>query len=419
MIDLRKKISYSGAIILEGTVKEGLFSGRATYDTENGRTRGLVGTTMLHFINDLHPSFLATFLPILRDTLGLSHAQSGFLSTFFGTVNLFLQPVAGHFADGMRSPSMAVWAPLLTALGAYLLPSAPNYGIALLFTAMISIGTSSFHPQGHGLTGVAGGTQKLGLCLAVFSCAGTLGSALSPVYGVFLYEKVGPAMMPFAMIPVLITVLAARMIMPRTREIAADRTGDGKKMGFFAGITHVFAITLPLIVISTIRDSTSQGIRVFLPLLVSERGGSLAAGGMILFAFTAAGSVANLIGGRMADKFGRRKIIIAMMLLTPAFLLPAVQMEGLASLVLFVLGGTCIAATNPITLALAQEAAPESRSTVSSLVMGVSWGVANIVASPIGYIADHYGLKLTLSVVALSPLLIVVGMIPGLLRGKE
>lgn len=400
-------------------VKERLFSGRATYESENGRMRGLIGTTLLHFINDLHPSFLATFLPELVKNLGLSLAQAGFMSTFFGTVNLFLQPVAGHFADGLRTPSLAVWAPLLTAAGSYLLPSAPSYGIALLFTAMISIGTSSFHPQGHGLTGLAGGATKLGFCLAIFSCAGTLGSALSSVYGVFLFNTLGPRLMPLCLIPVLIVVLVARQIMPRTREMHEGEEGGHKSGGFFKDIAYVFSITLPLIVISTIRDSTSQGIRVFLPLLITQRGGSIAAGGMLLFAFTAAGAIANLIGGRLADRFGRRVLIVLMMLLTPAFLLPAVQLEGPLSVALFILGGTCIAATNPITLALAQESAPESRSTVSSLVMGVSWGIANIVASPIGFIADRIGLKLTLSIVALSPLLIVIGMLPGIIKGRR
>jgi FSR family fosmidomycin resistance protein-like MFS transporter len=117
--------------------------------------------------------------------------------------------------------------------------------------------------------------------------------------------------------------------------------------------------------------------------------------------------------------FGKRRIIVVMLLLSPIFLLPAVRMEGVASAVFFVLGGACIAATNPVTLAMAQETVPGSRSTASSLVMGVSWGIANIAASPIGMLADRIGLNAALSVVALSPLVVVAVMLFGDMRNNR
>jgi FSR family fosmidomycin resistance protein-like MFS transporter len=62
---------------------------------------------------------------------------------------------------------------------------------------------------------------------------------------------------------------------------------------------------------------------------------------------------------------------------------------------------------------MAQEYVPESRSTASSLVMGISWGVANMVASPIGALGDRIGLERALCLVALSPLLVVAAMLAG------
>jgi FSR family fosmidomycin resistance protein-like MFS transporter len=102
-----------------------------------------------------------------------------------------------------------------------------------------------------------------------------------------------------------------------------------------------------------------------------------------------------------------------MLTLAPVFLIPAILIKGLTSLVFFTLGGACIAATNPITLAMAQEQMPESRSTASSLVMGVAWGIANIVAYPIGMLADHAGLTRTLIIVAVSPLAVAIAFIAG------
>ena len=391
------------------------FKERPTYTTEGGRFKALLAIATLHFVNDLHPTLLPTFLPEIVKRLDLSLAQAGLMNTFFGMFNLLLQPIAGYFADKHDRPTFALWFPLLTASGAYLLPIAPNYAVAMLFVAIMGTGTASFHPQAHGLTGVAGGSCKLGAYLAIFASAGTLGAALSPAYGVFLLRTLGPGRMAFALFPVLIVILVARYLLPAHQnepdESSAASPEGAARDGVGPSMLRVFLICLPIILISIIRDSTSQGIRVFLPLLVTGRGGTIEMGATLLFVFTLASSVANLAGGKLADMFGKRRIIVIMMLLSPVFLFPAIITGGMLSVALFVCGGACIAATNPVTLAMAQEFVPNARSTASSLVMGISWGMANIVASPIGMLADRIGLTSTLCLVALAPLLAAGGMI--------
>jgi FSR family fosmidomycin resistance protein-like MFS transporter len=386
--------------------------------------KALASVSLMHFINDLHPTMLPTFLPEIVSRLSLSLGEAGFLSTLFGVLNILIQPLAGQIADRLDRPSFALWAPLLTASGAYLLPIAPSYGAALLFVSIIGFGTANFHPQGHGLTGIVGGSRNLGVYLAVFSAAGTLGSALSPLYGVFLLRRLGPSRMPFAIVIVLSVCLAAKMGLPSRfvdegRRVAEKKGGSpGAKAKFSEGFFRVFSICLPIVVISLIRDSTSQGIRIFLPLLVTGRGGSITLGGAMLFAFTIAGTVSSLAGGKMADLFGKRRVIVVMLLLSTLLLFPAIIAGGMLSMVLFILGGACISATNSVTLAMAQESVPESRSTASSLVMGLSWGIANIVASPIGMLADRIGLEKALCAVALSPLLVVAAMTFGIVKRR-
>jgi FSR family fosmidomycin resistance protein-like MFS transporter len=383
---------------------------------ELARLKSISGVSIMHFLNDLHPTLLPTFLPEITARLSLSLAEAGFMSTLFGILNLIVQPFAGRMADRNDKPVFALYAPLFTAAGAYLLAIAPSYGAALLFVAMMGAGTASFHPQGHGLAGFVGGTEKMGLYIAVFSAAGSLGAALSPLYAVTLLHTIGPRFMPFMLIPLLILValVPRRLMPPRLAKDEAARDGShgaAKGESFFSGMSRVLLICMPLVLISIVRDSSYQGIRVFLPLLVTGRGGSIAMGGTALFAFTFAGAASNLAGGWLSDRFGKIRIITIMLILAPAFLFPAILMNGIISIALFVLGGACIAATNPITLAMAQEYVPESRSTASSLVMGVSWGIANMAASPIGMVADRIGLTKTLCITALAPLVAAAGII--------
>jgi len=376
---------------------------------EKSRFKALLAVSGLHFLNDLHPTLLPTVLPEIVKRLSLSLGEAGFLSTLFGILNLLVQPLAGQLADKTNKPHFALYAPLLTASGAYLLPVAPTYGAALLFVAILGIGTASFHPQGHGLTGIVGGNERLGSYLAIFAAAGTFGSALSPLYAVLLLRTLGPNLMPLALILVIGFILLVKRWIPADthEQERADAANETERVRPKSDILTVLKVCSWLIIISIVRDSTFQGVRVFLPLLVTGRGGTIADGGAVLFAYTVAGSVANLFGGRMADRFGKMPVVLVMLALAPLFMFPAIQSSGMTAITLFVIGGACISATNPVTLAMAQQLAPESRSTASSLVMGVSWGIANIVASPIGIVADRIGLGRTLSVVALCPWIIV------------
>ena len=371
--------------------------------------RSLIAVSLMHFVNDLHQTFLPAFLPALVKSLSLSLTQAGALNALFGIINLFGQPLAGHLADRQKKPYFTLWAPLFTAAGACLLPVSPSYGTALLFVTVLALGTSAFHPQGHGLTGIAGGETHLATYLSIFGAAGSMGAALSPLYAVFLAKTIGIHAIPFTLIPVAgIAFLASRLMPQRCMNTDVKTTKKIPGGQFFPNLFKTFKTCKSLMMISIVRDSTSQGIRVFIPLLITGSGGSIAAGGGTLFAFTIAGTLANLVGGRLADRFGKMHLILTLLAIAPLVLFPAIHTSGTLSILLFIAGGALLAASNPVTVAMAQELAPESRSVASSLVMGVAWGVANLVALPIGRLADRTNLTLSLSVVSFLPWIIIL-----------
>ena len=371
--------------------------------------RSLIAVSLMHFVNDLHPTFLPAFLPALVKSLSLSLTQAGALNALFGIINLFGQPLAGHLADRQKKPYFTLWAPLFTAAGACLLPVSPSYGTALLFVTVLALGTSAFHPQGHGLTGIAVGETHLATYLSIFGAAGSMGAALSPLYAVFLAKTIGIHAIPFTLIPVAgIAFLASRLMPQRCMNTDVKTTKKIPGGQFFPNLFKTFKTCKSLMMISIVRDSTSQGIRVFIPLLITGSGGSIAAGGGTLFAFTIAGTLANLVGGRLADRFGKMHLILTLLAIAPLVLFPAIHTSGTISILLFIAGGALLAASNPVTVAMAQELAPESRSVASSLVMGVAWGVANLVALPIGRLADRTNLTLSLSVVSFLPWIIIL-----------
>lgn len=369
----------------------------------SGDKRSLLGFTFLHFINDLHSTALPTIIPMLVSSISISLSQAGLLNALFGITNIFGQPVSGYFADRQKKPWFAVWGPMLSVTGACLLPLAPNYASAFLFVGFMSMGTALFHPQGTGRSGGAAGNTNIAFFLSLFSASGSFGSAVGPLYVVFIISLIGKPLFPLMLLPIFCICFYI------WKNIAIGQNfGDIVKevttaKYFFNNMREILGKVGDILIISTIRDATFQGIKVFLPMLIITKGGSIQSGGFSLFAITIACTVSGIIGGKLADKVGEHKLLMSSISISPIFLLFGLYSSGALSIFMLMIGFAFLQTSTPVTTAMAQQRCPGSRSTVSSLVMGVSWGIANLFASPIGFSADMIGLQTTMHIVAYLP----------------
>ena len=370
---------------------------------ESPDSKSLFGFTFLHFMNDMHSTSLPTIIPMLVSSISISLSQAGILNAVFGLTNLFGQPIAGYLADRQKRPWLAVWAPMLSIAGACLLPISPNYAIAFLLVGLMSMGTASFHPQGLGRTGSSAKSKDLALFIALFAACGSFGSAVGPVYVVFLISLIGKNMFPIVLIPAFIICLYIwkRVVSDQKAENITKEKADFR--GFFSNMGGIMQKISPIVFAATVRDATLQGIKLFLPMLVVIKGGSIAKGGMLLFVITMACTLAGIIGGRLADSTGDEKVMLWTMGLSPIFLIAGFHTSGALSVAALVLGFALLQASNSVTTAMAQKKCPASRSSASSLAMGVSWGIANLFTTPVGFSADIIGLEKTLQIVAFLP----------------
>ncbi len=68
-----------------------------------------------------------------------------------------------------------------------------------------------------------------------------------------------------------------------------------------------------------------------------------------------------------------------------------VYTEGIMFIIFLIFSGIMLSFSNSANVAIAQELIPQGASTASSLMMGVSWGIAAILAMFFGIIADLFG----------------------------
>ena len=151
--------------------------------------------------NDLYASFLPTFIPTLISKLQITMTQAGFLSTFLGIIHIIVQPVIGYMSDRSANSWLIVWGPVMTCLGASMIPLSPSYGMALLFVGVWAFGSAMFTP-GHGGWGT---WPRRGSPVArPVRGRRDRRTTVSPLFAVALVNTVGYRLMPVAaLIPVI------------------------------------------------------------------------------------------------------------------------------------------------------------------------------------------------------------------------
>jgi len=357
-----------------------------------------------HFFNDLYASFLPTFIPTLISRLGITMAQAGFFSTFLGVIHIIFQPVIGYLSDRSANPWLVIWGPILTCFGATMIPLSPTYGTALFFVGLWGLGSAMFHPQGHGGVGHVVPRDRLTVSLALFAVAGTAGVTVSPLFAVALVNTVGLKLMPVvAILPVLVLGIFTWRTMPSISHESGDAMTPQK--GLLSTMKSVFAVIYPIWAMSTVRDAASQGVRMFFPIRIAAEGGDIAFVGTVLFLIMLGSTIAMLVIGKLPDRYGKKKTLTGTMALSYHLLFAGRASGGWTAILFFVLGTAAVNATMPITAAIAQEMVPNSRGMASSIVMGLSWGMGNMLMAPFGKVGDLYGVNATLFIVALLPLI--------------
>ncbi|MCL6586034.1 MAG: MFS transporter [Anoxybacillus sp.] len=379
----------------------------------------LIAISVGHLLNDAMQAVVPALFPILESSMKLSYTQIGWIAFVLNMTSSVLQPVVGLFSDRHPSPHFLPLGMAASLLGMIGLAIAPHFFFVLLAVLFIGLGSAVFHPEGSRVVYFAAG-EKRGLAQSIYQVGGNTGNALAPLFTALIFVPFGQkgagwfALVALTGMVVLFWVskwYAGKLEAARTRKQRGVATMDkaGRQRVIFALVLLVFLVFA--------RSWYYAGISNYYQFyLIKHYGISIREAQLYLFVFMIAGAIGTFFGGPLADRFGRRNLMIASTLGTAPFALMLPYLPLTLVLPVVFIAGFVLSSSFATFVVYAQELLPGNVGMASGLIVGLAFGMGALGAVVLGKIADVYTLKTLMTMCSFLPLL---GVLTFLLPKEE
>lgn len=361
-----------------------------------------------HACVDLCQGAIPALLPALIVAQHLSYAAAAGLVFAANAASSVIQPLFGHFADRLKIPWLMPVGILIAGSGLALASAVPGYWLMALCMCFSGIGIAAFHPEAARVTHYIAGSRKA-TGMSMFSVGGNIGFALGPLVMTALLVLAGLRGTPAIMAPLAVTAFLLFLHSSRMTVVRDETMLQSKSEGSRSDAWGPF---LRLTTALMCRSMVFYGLNTFLPLYwIAVLHHSQAEGGIALSVLLLGGLAGTLLGGRLADRYGRRLVVLtALGILTPSlllFVLLSPRSPVLAVAMLVPLGLSLFAPTS-VMVVMGQEYLPNRVGTASGVTLGLAVSVGGIAAPVLGRVADVYGIAIMLAGLALIPVVAFV-----------
>ena len=368
--------------------------------TRNLDRRGLFVLATGHVCVDLCQGAVPALLPFFIAAHGWSYGQAAALVLAVTIGSSVVQPAFGHWADKVSLPWLMPGGVVVAIGGIALAGVLPSYGAVFAVIAVSGFGIGAFHPEAARFANYVSGDRRA-TGMSMFSLGGNIGFALGPAIitpAVLLLGLSGTlVVLPLG---IVVAFVVARD-MPRLRTFQPG--GDGPPgdpdapaaWGPFARLGGAVSA----------RSAVYFGLQTFIPLwLVDHLGASKALGNAALISMLAAGAIGTVVGGRLADRIGRRPVLIGSMALQLPLVALLLAAGPEASIAVAALIGMVTISTFSVTVVMGQEYLPGRVGLASGVTLGLAIGLGGVWASVLGLVADSFGLTTVMDIIAVLPL---------------
>jgi FSR family fosmidomycin resistance protein-like MFS transporter len=350
-----------------------------------------------HLGTDLASGALPALLPFFVQRFDLSYTLAAVVMLASTVSSSVVQPLFGLWSDRRGAIWLLPGGVALAGVGIALAAAAPSYWLVLVMVVLSGLGIAAYHPEGSKFAAYVSGSRRAS-GMSAFSIGGNAGFAMGPVLAtplVLAFGLEGGLLLALPCLAIAALILAqARYLRgfapPRDR--AQTAAGDDRRG----------ALTLLLGVVA-FRSLAWFGLVTFVPLWEVSLGRSEAYGNHLLALMLLAGGAGTILAGPLADRFGRRPVLLASLAAAGPLTLVFVAVGGTIGAIALAGVGICVIGTFGVTMVMSQEYLPRHIGVASGLSIGLSIGLGGIAAVALGALADAVDLRATLYVCAAAP----------------
>jgi MFS transporter, FSR family, fosmidomycin resistance protein len=277
--------------------------------------RAMAALSSGHLATDFANGALPALLPFLVDRFDLSYTLAAVVMLVWAISSSVVQPLFGLWSDRRGAVWLLPVGLAAGGIGIGLAAAAPAYSLVLLFVVISGLGTAAYHPEGSKFAAYASGDRRAS-GMSLFSIGGNLGYALGPIVATALVVAFGLTGGLLLALPCLVVAGALLLLLPFLNSFAPER-GSGP---LWSGEDRPRAIALLLAVIAT-RNVGWFALVTFVPLYEVSLGHSEAHGNRLLSLMLLAGGIGTLFAGPLADRVGRRPVLLGSLLMTGPLIL--------------------------------------------------------------------------------------------------
>ena len=356
------------------------------------RNAKFLAVSLAHMAVDTLNGLRTVLFTYLSTPLGLSNTELGLLGTVYILVASLMQLLFGYLSDKIGPRWLiaggAVWIGVFYSLGFF---AAGTAGLVLFVIA--GIGSAAVHPAGT-MQATEVGRQKIvgreTTAAAFFFLFGQMGFFIGPLLGGRILDtsgQTGLLMITVFCLPIgIFAAWALRNTGPsfETKEEAESPETSKNKQRIL--VLVAFAL------LATFQSWTSQNIVTFLPKYLSDLGQVPSQYGFMTALYMGGSAVGNVVGGYLADRYGKRRVA-AVGLILGSLPLAALAFIGLSPwlYILLPLAGLFIGPIHSIVVVLGQRLIPGGKAWASGLILSFLFASGAVGVFLSGYMADAWG----------------------------
>lgn len=350
-----------------------------------------------HLLNDTYAAFLSPLLPLLITKFGLSYFLAGILAAGI-RIPALLNPLIGIIADKVLLRYFIIFTPVITGIMLSLLGVAASYPVLVFLTLVAGLSSTCYHVTAPVIMKHLAG-DKTGRGMSFFMLGGDIAATVGPLVILSAYSLWGLEgtyrLIPFGWVAALFMYIRFKHIRVHRHARSQAKPASLKQtsktlLPLFLGLTGMYVAFA----------AVESALTSFLPTYLTFKGASLWAAGRSLSLLQVGGIVGNMTAGSLSDRFGRKQILLIMVVMLPVLMWGFVLSSEILLIPLLIMLGMFLFGLRPVMLAIVHDTNSEYPAYVNGIYMMINFVLNSVMILVMGILSDTIGLDNTYRVAA-------------------